>query len=109
VTAARGAALAAAMRVIDRIHGDTAIMRPAAKPALAAGLADRDVHVIRIRHRADGRGAAAVNQALLAGVQADDHVILVAADDLGVGAGGACKLPALSDLELDIVDDGADR
>ena len=49
------------------------------------------------------------DQALLARIQADDDVALVAADDLGVGAGGAGDRAALADLHLDIVDDRADR
>ncbi|OIQ72322.1 hypothetical protein GALL_460560 [mine drainage metagenome] len=106
---ARGAAFTTAVRMVDRIHGDTPVMRLAAEPAVATGLADRDVHVIGVRYRADGAGAAAVNQALLAGVQTDDHIILVAADDLRIGAGGTRELTALADLQFHIVDDGADR
>src|SRR5260370_19765085 len=108
MTAARGAAFAAAVRMVYRVHGDAAVMGLAAEPAIATGLADRDIHVIRIGYRADGAGAAAVNQALLARIQANDHVVLVAADDLGVSAGGTGKLAALADLQFDIVDDGAD-
>src|SRR5215472_8970621 len=100
---------AAAVRMIDRIHGDAAVVRHAAHPALAAGLADRDVHMVGVRHRADGRHAAAVHQALLGGVQPQDHVFLVAADDLRIGAGRARELAALADLHLDIVHDRADR
>src|SRR5260221_5303962 len=48
VAAARGAAFAAAMRVVDWIHRDAAVVRHAAHPALATGLADRDVHVFGI-------------------------------------------------------------
>src|SRR4029077_590193 len=100
--AARGAAFTAAKRVIDRVHGYAAVVRAPAQPAGAAGLADRNVHVIGVRHRADGATATAVHQPLLARVQADDDVVLVAADDLGVGAGGARQLTALADLQLDI-------
>src|ERR1043165_3730837 len=108
VTAARGAAFAAAVRVIDRVHRDAAVVRTAAEPARAAGLADRRVHVIRVRHRADGRHAPAEDQPLLAGIEPHDDVIPVAADDLRVGPGRARELPALADLELDIVHDRAD-
>src|SRR6202012_4017509 len=52
MTAARGAAFAAAVRMVDRVHGDTAVMRLAAEPAVTTGLADRDVHVVRVGHRA---------------------------------------------------------
>src|ERR1700760_4703900 len=88
VAAARGAAFAAAVRMVDRVHDDAAVMRTPAHPAGTAGLADRDVHVIGVRHRTDGAAATAVDQALFARVQPQDDVILVAADDLGVGAGG---------------------
>src|SRR5258707_3407151 len=89
MTAARGAAFAAAVRMVHRVHGDAAVVRLAAEPAVAAGLADRDIHVIGIGDRADGPGTAAVNQALLARVQANDDVVMVAPDQLGVGAGRA--------------------
>src|SRR5262249_13496754 len=100
---------AAAVRVIDRVHGDDAVVRHAALPAHPAGLADRDVHVVGVRHRADRRHAAAVRQALFARIEPQDHVLAVASDDLRVGAGRARELPALADLELDVVHDRADR
>src|SRR5262249_23709921 len=80
-----------------------------AHPAGAAGLADRDIHVVRIGHRADGGEAAAVHHALLGGIEPDDHVLAVAADDLRIGAGGTGDLAALADPDRDIVHDGADR
>src|SRR4029077_10473635 len=103
------AAFAAAMRVIDRVHRDAAIVRTPAEPALATGLADRGIHVVRVRHRADARHAAAEHEALFARIEPQDHVISVAADDLRIGAGRTRELPALADLEFDIVDDRADR
>src|SRR5947199_10757573 len=57
MTAAGGAAFAAAVRMIHRVHGDAAVMRLAAEPAVAAGLADRDVHVIGIGNRDDRPGS----------------------------------------------------
>src|SRR5215475_874108 len=68
------ATFAAAVRMVDRIHRHTAIVRPPAQPACTAGLADRDVHVVGIRHRPDRRHAAAVNQALLGRVEPHDDV-----------------------------------
>src|SRR5689334_15787939 len=109
VTAAGGTAFAAAVRMVDRVHGDAAVMRAAAHPALASGLADRGVHLVRVGDGADGGHAAAMHQALLAGIQTQDDVFLVAADDLGIGAGRTRDLAAFADLDLDIVDDGADR
>src|SRR5207248_6927058 len=48
VPATRAAALAAAMRVVDRVHRDAAHRRPAAKPAIPAGFADNNVLLIRV-------------------------------------------------------------
>src|SRR6185436_3669250 len=98
---------AAAVRVIDRVHGDAAVVRHAALPALTAGLADRGVHVVGIRHRAYRAKAATMHEALLGRVEAQDDILAVPADDLGVGASRARNLPALADLELDVVHDRA--
>src|SRR5690606_32821253 len=66
VTAAGGAALAAAMRVVDRVHGDAAHGRADAQVTHAAGLAEVLVGMVGIRHRADGRHAFLAHQAQLA-------------------------------------------
>src|SRR4029079_16650585 len=86
---------AAAVRVVDRVHGDAAVVRHAALPTLTSGLADRDVHIVRVRHRADRRQATAVHEALLGRVETQDDVLAVAADDLRVSAGRTRDLPAL--------------
>src|SRR3712207_2539251 len=104
---AGGAALTATVRVVDGVHGHAAVVRTLAEPAIATGLADRDVHVVRVRHRAHGGEAVTVHETLLARVQANRHVALVAAHDLSVGAGRTRHGAALADLELHIVDDRA--
>src|SRR6516225_293485 len=68
------AAGAPAERMVDRIHRLAAHMAAPALPAGAAGLADRHVHVVRIRDRPDSRETTAVNQALLAGIEPQDHI-----------------------------------
>ena len=83
------------MRMVDRVHGDAAVMRLASEPAVTTGLADRNVHVVRVGDCADSAGAAAVNQALFARVQTNDDVVMVAADQLGIGAGGPASWPPL--------------
>ena len=65
--------------------------------------------MVRVGDRADAGEALTVDQALLARVQAERDVALIAADDLGVVAGGAGDRAALADLELDVVNDRADR
>ncbi len=109
MTSARGTAFAAAMRVIDRVHGHTAVMRLATQPARAAGLAQVDVLLVGVRHRADGRHAFGPHDADFTGRQAKLGIALILADQLHVGTGGTGDLTALADLHLDIVDHGADR
>src|SRR5678816_166375 len=54
-------AFAAAVRMIDRVHRDTAVDRLSPHPPLAAGLANGDVLVLQVSHLADGRAAFQVN------------------------------------------------
>src|SRR5688500_11604288 len=72
MTAARSPALAAAVRVIDRVLGDAAGQRALAHPAAAAGLGKILVLVVGVRHRADRAHAVGTDVALLARVEADD-------------------------------------
>ena len=51
--AALGAAFTAAHRVAHRVLSNAALVRLLAHPSLAAGLAEADVHVVRVRDRAD--------------------------------------------------------
>jgi hypothetical protein len=47
--------LAAAVRVIDRVHRNAADVRAMALPAIATGFADRDVLMLGIADGTDGR------------------------------------------------------
>src|SRR3546814_10399534 len=53
MAAARGAAFAAAVRVVDRVHGNAAHRRTLAEPAVATGLAELGVGLVRLLHRTD--------------------------------------------------------
>src|SRR2546425_8057322 len=66
----RGLSLAAAMRVVDRIHRDAAHGGPHAAPADAPGLADRFEAVLLVADLADRRAAIDVHFANLPGTQA---------------------------------------
>src|SRR5439155_10614718 len=102
---ARRLAFAAAMRMVDRVHRDATHRRPPAEPAIAAGLADHDVLVIGVRHRADRRPAFGAHHAHFARGHAQEGIALVAPDQLNIGSGRAGELTALAWLHLDIVDD----
>src|SRR5215470_15830431 len=99
---ARGLALAAAHRVIDRVHGHAAVVRPPAEPAVAAGLADRDVLVFEVADLADGGVTLDVDLTDLARGQAHLRVGALLGHQLRRGAGRADELPALAPGELDV-------
>ena len=69
MAAAARAALAAAVRVIDRVHRDAADVRTASEPAVAAGLAELAVAVFAVADFADGGAALGVHEADFAGRQ----------------------------------------
>src|SRR5690606_34426747 len=109
VTTTRGPALTTTMRVVDRVHGDTAHTRTDALVTVAASFTKVLVRVVRVRHGADGRHAFLTHHAQFARGQADLGIATVAADELGVGAGRTGQLAALAGLQLDVVNDGTDR
>src|ERR1700733_8731728 len=55
VATARALALATAMRVVDRVHGDATDRRTLALPTVTARLAELDVAVLGVADFADGR------------------------------------------------------
>ena len=107
VPAARGLALAAAVRVVHRVHGDAAVVRAAAQPALAARLAVGDVLVVEVAHLAHGGHAVHVDLAHLARGQLHLGVVAFLGHELGGPARAPHHLPALAVPQLDVVDHGA--
>src|SRR3546814_19319775 len=88
MAAARGAAFAAAVRVVDRVHGNAAHRRTLAEPAVATGLAELGVGLVRVRHRADRSHALGAHHAHLPGAESPQPVAGIAAHKLHVGTGG---------------------
>src|SRR5712691_258107 len=101
--------LAAAVRVVDRVHGGAAHRGTLAFPAATAGLAPVDVLVVDVADLADGRAARNRHAAHLAGREAQDGVTRVLRDQLDARAGGARHLRALPRLQLDVVHERAGR
>src|SRR5712691_5184085 len=105
----RGLSLAAAMRVVDRIHRDPTDRGPQSAPADVPGLADRFQAVLLVADFADGGAAIHVYFADLPGTQAHLGVAALAGEKLHRGAGRARELRAPTRLHLDAVNRGADR
>src|SRR5688572_3559937 len=102
-------ALAAAERVIHRIHRDAAHVRPLAQPPAAPGLADRHVLVIEIANLADGGDALDVDLPDLARRHLDGGVLPFPCHELYGRSGAARDLAALAGPQLDVVNLRAQR
>src|SRR3954462_4709606 len=95
--------------MVDRVHGDAAVVGLPAQPAVAARLADRHVLVLQVAHLADGGVALDVHPPHLARGELDLRPAAVAGHQLRAAAGRADHLAPLADLELDVVDHRAQR
>src|SRR6185503_13784996 len=96
-------AFAAAHRMVDRVHGDAAVVRAAALPARAAGLADVHAAVFDVTDLADGGAAVEVDLAGLTRRQPHLAPVAFLRHQLRARPGGTAHLRAARDLELDVV------
>src|SRR5699024_5874605 len=104
-----GLALAAAVRMVDGVHGRAAHARPDAAPAVGAGLAQLLQVVLDVADLANGGAAFARHPPHLARPQAQGGVGAFTGDRLHTGAGGAGHLRSLAGLHLDAVHRRAHR
>src|SRR5215831_13309100 len=102
-------AFATTVRMVARVHGRAADCRADAKMASSAGFTDADRGVLGVAHLAQRGHALDVHQAHLAGRQADLRPAALLGHQLRAHARAAHHLAASAGLELDVVDDGADR
>src|SRR5437764_8470932 len=109
VTTARSLSLAAAVRVVDGVHGDAADVGPDAVPARAPGLAVRDVLMLDVADLTDGRVADDGHAPNLARRHAHLRVVALLRDELGKPARRAHQLSALARPEFDVVNLRAER
>src|SRR5690606_3757734 len=107
VATTRGLPLTTAVRVVDRVHRDTADGGALALPPHAARLAPVDVRVLDVAHLADGGAAAHVDVADLPGRHAQLRVGAVLRHELHARTGRPRDLGAAAGAELDRVDHGA--
>src|SRR5438309_10782970 len=105
----RSLAFTAAERMVDRIHGDAADVRPLAEPAAPARLADRHVLVIEVADLPDRRVALDEDLPDLARRQLDRRVLAFLGDELHGRSGAPRDLSALARPQLHVMDEGAER
>src|SRR6476659_6653610 len=85
-------ALAAAVRMVARVHDDAADLGPAAQVARAAGLAQVLVLMVKVAHLAHGRHAPDADPTDLARGEPDLRVVAFLGEQLRRRAGGADDL-----------------
>ena len=104
-----GLALATTVRVVDRVHDDTADSRALALPTHTAGLAPVDVALLGVADLADGSAAAHVDAADLTRRHAQGRVRTLLAEELDRSAGAAGHLGPAARAQLHRVDDRTGR
>jgi hypothetical protein len=109
VTATRGAAFTTTVRVVDRVHGDTANRRTAAsqreRPALPSWCSCDPGSTPHRRWPGNRMPPCGCSPDF----KAQQRHGAVTANELCIGTGGACNLATLARLHLHVVDDRADR
>ena len=70
MTAACGATLTTAHRVVDRVHGGAAVVRATTEPTAPARLAESQTRVLRVADLADTGAAVEMDEANLASIRA---------------------------------------
>src|SRR5262245_54590751 len=99
MTTARGLAFTAAMRMIDRVHGDTAIYWTASQPAHLARFANGDVLMVGVADLPDGGHTILRDLAGFARRQFHQRVFAFFRDQLRRAACRAHHLRALPGLQ----------
>src|SRR5256712_2634311 len=101
------APLAAAVRMVDRVHRHAAHLGAPAEPADAAGLAVGDVLVLEVADLPDGGAAGQPHAPQLARGELHEGVVALLRHELDGGARAAAELAAAALAQLDVVDHGA--
>src|SRR6516225_12001019 len=103
MTAAGGLAFTAAVRMIDRVHRNAAVVRTTSSPTRAACLADGYVFVIGVAYLPDGGAAIEQYFAGFARRQLHQRIVAFLGNQLRGAAGGAHHLRTLAGTQLEIV------
>jgi hypothetical protein len=98
---------ASTMRVVDRIHDDTAHMRASPLPSRPTGLANTNILMVRIANLPDRCHAGRKDPTHFAGPESHLNILAIAAHDLSGTACTTNQLSTLARLQLNIMDRGA--
>ncbi|GFE59227.1 hypothetical protein AOG1_31070 [Geobacter sp. AOG1] len=106
---ARCSAFATAMGMIDRVHRNTTNLGTFAKPAGTAGFTDGNIFVIQVTYLANGRHAFLENHSHLSRRKLDLSVLAFFGHELSESTRTAGQLRAFANLQLNVVNDRAER
>src|SRR5262249_5654808 len=109
MTSTRSLTLTTAMRVVNRVHRDTAVRWADTLPAVAPGLADGHVLVIGIAYLANRRHAVHQHLARFTGRQLQQRIVAFLGHQLRRRSSRAHHLRALARTKLNIVHRGTSR
>ena len=109
MTSCSGLALTTSMRMVDRVHCDTADLRPSAKVAGSTGLSERHVHVVLVAELSDGGAALSEDESHLTGRQTKSHIVAFLGHDGRSDTGRADELTTTTERKLDVVHRDAKR
>ena len=109
MTTARGLTFTTTVRVIDRVHRDTAVGRTNTLPAITSSLTDRDVLVIGVADLAHRRHAGYEHAARFTRGQLEQCVVAFLGDQLRLSASGTNHLRTFPGPQFHVVDCGAGR
>src|SRR5882762_7115219 len=103
IAAARGLALAAAVRMVDRIHRHAAHVRPDSAPARAPGFTQRNIFMLDVAYLAHRRPALNRNASHFTRRHAQLRIRAFLGQQLRERSGRARHLPAFARTHLDVM------
>src|ERR1700687_1277916 len=102
-------ALATAVRMVNRVHRDSADVAALTQPSGPSRLANRDIFVVEVADLADSGAALRLHHPLLTRGQLEQRHLALFRHQLRLSARAARELRARTGLHLDRMDDRADR
>ncbi len=97
------------MRMIARVHRDTAVGGPDSQPTRTAGFADCNVFVFMVADQADAGPAIHMHFPDFAGRKTQQSLLVFLCHQLGGCSGGTNHLSPFADFEFNVVNQGANR